>query len=131
MQWLIDLIIEAIGIPPVYIDRGPFTDNDWDETDLAQDTLWHELDMSGVIPDGAQAVNLHFRGVDANVGRILFMRPAGDFTVVGTCFVRNQVANIAVGGFITMSISADRKVEYRSLAPGFTTINFKVRGWWL
>lgn len=146
MQWLFDIIeemMEAAGfalqswvqaqgyLTTGYIDRGPSLLNDWDENDLTQDGLWHTLDMSAVIPAGAKAVNLHYRGLDANVGRILFMRPAGDTTIVGTCFVRNQVANVAVGGWAATSISSDRKVEYKSLAPGYTTINFKVRGWWL
>lgn len=131
MQWLIDLIIEAIGVPPCYIDRGPTLGNDFTQAHLTQDGSWYELDFSGIIPAGATAVNLHFSAQDAAVGRILYMRPGGDTTTLGTCLIRNQVANIAVGGYIAMSLSADRKIEYMSIAPGYAIVTIKIRGWWL
>lgn len=131
MQWLIDLIIEAIGVPPCYIDRGTFLLNDFTHADLTQDGDWHELDFSGIVPAGATCMNLHFSAVDPNVGRILYTRPAGDGAVIGTCTFRNQVANVSIGGFIPMGISTNRKIEYMSIAPGYSAISIKVRGWWL
>lgn len=131
MQWLIDLIIEAIGVPPCYIDRGTFLPNDFTQADLIQDGTWRELDFSGIVPAGATCMNLHFSALDAAVGRILYTRPAGDTTSIGTCTFRNQVANVAVGGFIPMGISTDRKIEYKCIAPGYAIITIKIRGWWL
>lgn len=131
MQWLIDLIIEAIGVPPCYIDRGAFGPNDFTQADLIQDGTWRELDFSAIVPDGATAINLHWTAQDAAIGKILYIRPAGDTTTIGTCMIRSQVANLGYGAYTPMSISADRKVEYRCAAPGYTILTFKIRGWWL
>ncbi len=129
MQWLIDMVIAAIGVPPCYIDRGSTAAYDFDQTVLIQDGGWHDLDLSGIIPENAKAVILHFRGLDAAVGRTLNVRPKNTTTVIGTCTVRNQVANISIGLHATIGVGADRKIQYRSAAPGFAEINFLVRGW--
>lgn len=131
MQWLIDLVIEAIGIPPTYIDRGGVVAYDFDEGDLTQDGTWYDLDLSGIVPVGASAVNLHWRGVDAAIGRILYVRPNAAGQVIGTCTLRNQVANISIAMWHVIALPSNRKIQYRSIAPGLTTLNVVVRGWWL
>ncbi|GAI54072.1 unnamed protein product [marine sediment metagenome] len=134
MQWLIDMAIEAMEAWFAdyggYHDRGPSVGNDFTEADLTQDGNWNELDLSAIVPAGAKAVNLHSTAIDPNIGKAIYMRPAGDTTIIGTCTLRNQVANVSIGFYVPMSLSTGRKIEYKSAAPGYAGVTMKIRGWW-
>ncbi|GAI35317.1 unnamed protein product, partial [marine sediment metagenome] len=75
MQWLIDLIIETIGVPPCYIDRGSFFGPDFTQVSLPARAVWTELDLSGIITDeDAQACCFRAKGTWNGVGTILRLR---------------------------------------------------------
>lgn len=113
-----------------YEDRGSTTGYDFTQATLTQDTQWNELDLSTIVPENAKAVNIHFRASDATVGRILYVRPHGDTTNTGTCTIRNQVSGVSVGGYFVTGVDSDQKIDYKSNAPGYTTVNFLIKGWW-
>lgn len=131
MQWLIDLIIEAIGIPPVYITRPDPIANDFLTGDFTQDGNWHDLDFSPIVPVGASAVNIQLRVSNTNVIQTIDMRPKGSTTTMGLTVIQNQVANQYETAVVVVSVDADRKLQYKVPGNPFSTITLKTRGWWL
>lgn len=41
-----------------YVDRGDSTNWDFVQTDFIQDGVWHDLDLSSIIPEGTRVVHL-------------------------------------------------------------------------
>lgn len=131
MQWLVDLIIAAIGIPPCYVSRGDYTTFDYNQFDLDDDGNWHELDLSGIIPAGATAVKLHCKLRGDTIEGKLRLRPGGYVAGEVRCTLRIQVVNITVGAFITVGLSTDRKIEFEYTGADFGPRTITVQGWWL
>lgn len=130
MQWLIDLIIEAIGIPPVFIDRGDPAAADWSQATLTLDGTWNDLDLSALVPANASAVMLNCFIADNLVGKSIGFRKSGNANVWNTSAVYTQVAGILNQQDIIVPASANQKIEYLGDA-GIDTILLTVRGWWL
>ncbi len=130
MQWLIDLVIKTIGIPPCYVSRGDYSGADYDHTTLIADSAFHELDLSAIVPEGATAVKLHCKMTSAIVATKLRLRPGGYIHSGFHCTLRSQVANVTVGALITVGLSTDRKIgyQYTTGVPGVRSIT--VQGWW-
>jgi len=131
MQWLIDLIIEAIGIPPTYITRGPHAASDWDLNDLIVDGADHDLDMSALVPAGASAVNLHIVGTTNTIADIFYLRPKSVPVIFGSCTLRPQVAAHAYCVRRAWAVDADRIMTYKFSGVGWTYWKLNVKGWWL
>lgn len=131
MQWLIDLVIEAIGIPPVYVDRGDYQTYDFKTTDFTQDTAWHELDLSAIVPAGASAVKFHLKTRNTTVATFMRFRKHGHTGDEYRCTNRTQVSNIAFGFYLVVGVDSDRKIDYYVKTPNFTAIHITVQGWWL
>lgn len=131
MQWLIDLIIEAIGIPPVFIDRGdPFLP-DFAIGDLTLDATWHELDLSAIVPEGASCVALNIAVFNNFINKSFEVRTLGKVNHYNLGGVITQVANLANMGDVQVHPDSDRKIEYLATAGGWFVVNITVKGWWL
>lgn len=131
MQWLIDLVIEAIGIPPVYIDRGDPNGHDYDENSLAVRNVWTELDLSAIVPAGAQAVNVDMSVNATSVNRKFRLRRHGNIFGTASRRIRTQAAGVAFDGGGAVAIDNDRKIDYNIDLIGITVIRMTVLGWWL
>lgn len=131
MQWLIDLIIEAIGIPPTYVDRGDTFPEDFSTVDLVTDGAFHELDLSAIVPAGAVLVLIHcgFSGTSAPANAA-FRKP-GYITGWNVAAVTLLVAGLARRPDVIVPLSPDRKIEYKFAGPGWTAQDMTIRGWWL
>ena len=131
MQWLIDLVIAAIGIPPCYIDRGQTSGPDFTEATLTIDNAWHELDLSGIVPDGASAVVLRCGFHSDIVNWVFRLRKHGTTMTQVTSVGTQQVAGIKMAHTPTIGISTDRKIDYRFVAAANLALTITVRGWFL
>lgn len=135
MQWLIDLIaekvIETIGVPPCYIDRGDHGPIDWDITSMIVDGADHDLDMSSIIPAGATAVNLHLVGASTTITDIFLLRPKSHPRVFGSCTIRPQIAGHDFGERRVVGVDPDRIMTYKFTGVGWTNLKINVKGWWL
>ena len=131
MQWLIDLIIETIGIPPVFIHRGDPADYDFKLVDLTTDNAWHELDLSGIVPEGASAVHLEV-GLSSNtVSSFIRFRHTSQTQLFNSSMSKTQVAAVSTYHNVIQALDADRKIDYFASAIGWLYIRITVRGWWL
>lgn len=131
MQWLINLVIEAIGVPPCYVERPDHADHDFETGDFTQDGGWHEFDLSDIVPANASAANLHCRGTSDDISKILYVK-AYDYTQTkGTCKVRPQVANQSNAKHFTIGFPVAKKVKYLTQTDAFQYLTLNVKGWWL
>lgn len=134
MQWLIDIIaqrvIDTIGIPPCYIDRGDPAAQDFSIADFILGDGWHELDLSVIVPAGAKAVLLRQSFSTSTAQEAAMLRTAGNVNMFNTSFHLTQMASDVIGDDVTVALSDDRKIEYR-LSVNTTSFYLTVRGWWL
>ena len=131
MQWLIDLVIEAIGVPPCFIDRGDDNTWDYDIDDLTTDGAWHDLDLSGIVAEGATAVLLRVAYVNDAIGRAIFFRKDGNVNELNVAEVETHIAETQRIESRTVAVSDARVIEYKTPAAGNPEIDIYVRGWWL
>lgn len=131
MQWLIDLIIEAIGVPPCYIARYDWLGSDFDQGDVTTDGARHTLDLSAIVPENAKAVNLSVIVQTANVNSIVRFFHPDSTSHLGRCIIRTQVANINMRFVAAVGIDSNRHVDYTFSNVVWTSIGIAVRGWWL
>lgn len=131
MQWLIDLIIEAIGIPPTFIDRDHLNVADFNIADLTQGSVWTELDLSGIIPTNASAVLLHVRGTNTAIEEIIRFRPHWQTAHKYRCQLRTAVANVGGNANPVVAVDSERKIEYYMSGINWSLVWFTVHGWWL
>ena len=129
MQWLIDLVIEAIGIPPVYIDRGDPAADDFVKADFIADGNWYEEDLSAIVPEGAKAVVLRVDLRSDAVGKWIQMRKPGNVNTKNVSMARTQIANLYITNDMICSISEDRKIEWRIQAALWINVEIVVKGW--
>lgn len=133
MQWLIDIIAEKvineIGIPPVFINRGDPTPADFEETDLTQDNNWHELDLSGIIPENAKGVIIASVLLAQQASSSFQLRRAGNVNNNAVSGSVTQVANQVMLQTFTVPLSDDRKLEYNAEAANWFVLNLTVTAW--
>jgi hypothetical protein len=131
MQWLIDLIIEAIGIPPVYIDRGDPAALDFLIGDFPVTDNWTMLDLSGIAPAGAKAVSMQVVIRATSTGRVLQFRRHGNVNAMAKKSILTQVGGVYCHGDLTVGCDSDRKVDYFRNLVGINYCHMIVTGWWL
>ncbi len=119
-----------IGKAPCFVDRGDATGWDYTEADFIEDSNWHELDLSGIVPANAKAVSVYlkFRATAAN--RIGQFRKFGNTNAYNVSGLSTQVANIDKWGVLTVALSTDHKIDYFFTTGTYPYIRFLVKGWW-
>lgn len=130
MQWLIDLVIEAIGIPPVFIDRGDPEGFDFTQAVLTMDGTWHELDLSAIVPADASVILIGGFIRDGVVEKTVRFRKSGNANALNVSLMYTQVAGVFIGQDFTIAASPNQKIEYLADAA-IDIIALVVRGWWL
>lgn len=131
MQWLIDLVIEAIGIPPTFIHRGDPAVADFLIGDFTKDGFWYDLDLSAIVPAGATAVSVFIILQATVISRSIALRKKGQVNSVNQTIMFTQVANLLFSSDILVAVDPDRKIEYKIAAGVNQRCDFTVKGWWL
>lgn len=130
MQWLIDLVIEKIGVPPCFYDRGDPAAWDFTWINLNTDGAWHDLDLSAIVPNAAKAVLLRIRVQCGVVAKLLQFRKSGNVNSLNTNGFRVQVANVVFEGDLVCACT-NGHIEYRTNIIAPTKLaDILVKGWW-
>lgn len=130
MQWLVDLIIEAIGVPPCYIDREEFVGEFASITADLRDGLEHVVDFSSIVPAGAKAVVIRFRATCDEAGVSVFVVKNGIDITPGKCAFAIVTAGFAHRQFLTIGVDADRKIKFKATEnDGWSGGGISLRGW--
>jgi len=131
MQWLIDMVIAAIGVPPCYIPTDDFP-GIWEPPGgWVKDGTWNTADVSAVVPALATSINVDWKFQSDGVGGAIYLRPVGHVGFVHTCMARTLVADIWHNINTTISLDKNKQFQYRFLAGHVWEADFRIRGWWL
>ena len=112
-----------------YVDRGD--PNAWDYVvgDFTRDNVWHELDLSAIVPAGATAVLVRVAVESSPAPKYFNLRKNGNANVFNITTLATQVAGIPFRDTFIVSVDAERIIEYLVTDTTVTTINFVIRGW--
>lgn len=119
-----------IGKGKCFVDRGDPAAADFDKTDFTADATYRDLDLSGIVPEGAKAVVFLLYIDNALVGSPARFRTAGNANEVNTAQASTQVAGIPLVVDLVCPLSAARHIEYYFRAVVWINIFFTVKGWW-
>lgn len=111
------------------VDRGDPSAFDWSLLDLTIDGNWHDLDCSGIVPEGAKFIWFRLYLIDDVTGSWFQMRKKGNSNVYNTLTVLTQAANIPIEAQGFVACDENRMVQYRATNTTFTMIYLLVRGW--
>ena len=112
-----------------YVDRGDPTSFDFTISDFSTDGSWHDLDLSGIIPVDASAVQVSLFIQDDAIGSLFQVRKNGNTNGVNAPAIRTSVTNI--NAYMTAIVSTDnnRKIEYKGSNVSFIDIQLVISGW--
>lgn len=113
-----------------FVNRGDPAVNDYSLIDLTTDGNWHDLDLSGIVPDGAIGVSLHIHVVATGINKSITLRENGNVNTVNTSVVNTQIAFLVNHGDGVLALDSDRKIEYSTSVGGWVVIELAVKGWW-
>lgn len=114
-----------------YVNRGDPAAYDFEEGVLITDGLWHDLDLSSIVPAGAVAVHLLIVAFDNLVNSLLFFRKNTNTYNHNAIALYISVANtfISVGDFVPCD--TNRVIEYLATNTTWGGIGITVKGWFI
>jgi len=116
---------------PSFVDRGDPTAFDFTLADFTTDFVWHDLDLSALVPPGAMAAVLKLSIITTNTQKIVYFRKNGNVQPYNVSFLAIQVANTWIGGDLIVALDTERKVQYKIHAATWTAINAIIAGWFV
>ena len=131
MQWLIDVILKLIPPASALVIRPQYTSEDFTLPDFNNNNAWHDLDLSGIVPDKAYAVVVNLRVHTVSFTASTRWRRKGSTTEWGV--VKAGTAPSANFRWHQLIIACDsnRVIQYRNTTGTWTTMDFNVYGWFL
>lgn len=131
MQWLIDMIIDRIGIPPVYIDRGDSASIDFLKDDLTLDGSYQTLDLSNIVPAGASAIAFRITLRNASLPAVFRLVHPDHSIRINRGEYRVAVANVSIHYDAMVGCDANRNVTYWGSNVAWVYLSAIIKGWWL
>jgi len=111
------------------VNRGSTSSADFAKTDLTIDSGWHDLDLSGQIPEGATFVQLQVEISHPSAGEIFVLKEkdyASGYVVMN---MHTQVAGQKMGYRFWIGVNANRIIEYKAATGSWGTIDITVVAW--
>lgn len=130
MQAIYEGCYEYTRIQGMFAARGDGANWDWEVGDLTQDNAWHDLDLSGIVPEHAKVVLFTFSYSATNIGIVARFRQNGIAQEIPIARRITLLANISHWTDLTIPVDTNRIIEYKFPVAGFTTLNLRVIGWW-
>lgn len=114
-----------------YINRGDPAAYDFLTPFFVMDGLWHDLDLSGIVPAAAanHLVDLRVLIADTFVGRSILIREKGNVNDINATEIWTQEAGEANDVDTEVMLDANRVLEYKMLWT-VSVVQVVVRGWW-
>ena len=131
MQWLLNILRELIDTTDIYIDRGDIPSADFTIADFVRDGIWHDWDVSAIVPENVTAVNLRVTMSGTAANRNFSVRTAGNVNGANVFLATIQNAGIFSPQMGTVYPSAARHLEYKFSSVTINSIFITINGWWL
>jgi len=134
IEWLIDIIKEWVGaqgfLQTGFVDRGDPAANDFTITNFIRDGAWHDLDLSGIIPENVKAVAISFAGYNTEASKHVWMKTKGNIKDFNKSQFFTQTAGLVFTGDMIVAPNENGIIEYQIESTGWLYINITVKGWW-
>lgn len=130
MQWIIDILWDMLIARGIFVDRGDPPAWDFAKPDFTTDSAWHDLDLSGIVPENARGVVLHLAINSGLIGSFAQFRKNSTTTPFSRSELRIQTGGLFNDADIVVSLDADRFIEYKISNVLWTNIYLGVKGWW-
>ena len=112
-----------------YVDRGDPATPDFDLSDIPDDDIWYDLDMSGIIPVGTAAVVISLYTSSSLAGSTLWFREKGKNNVIEGNGAEVVVANTYVRQNLLLPCNNNRTIQGNRNNLSFTIMEIVVTGW--
>jgi len=100
---------------------------------FTNDSLWHTLDLSSIVPSGATAVSLKvsYAATRNGGGSYIELRKNGNSNTINVGIIFTQVANNVISGDMVIAVDSNRKIQYLALSgDSIDSAEVTVKGWW-
>jgi len=114
---------------PCFVSRGDVSDWDFETGDFTTDFAYHDLDLSGIVPEGASAVLLTANIYTPTQGSIFGVRENGLTTGNTLMRLYASVSNSSFAACWTVPLDSARFIEYIASNVSWTFIRMTVVGW--
>lgn len=114
-----------------FVDRGDPDFEDFSLGDLTTSGTWTEMDLSGVVPESATAVLLAVSLADDAASSYIQFRKLGISNDKNVWSLQTQVSGVNFYASSLVALDAARKIEYRTTNTTWTSINIRIRGWFI
>lgn len=126
---MLELISQSMS-PTVFIDRGDPPLPDYGVADFTKDGLWHDLDLSSIVPLGATSVLLRVFAMTPVAGRTMTFRKKGNTSEENVSMIATQAAGVPMTAAIPIIVNPSRVCQYNATAATWTWLTITVMGWW-
>lgn len=114
-----------------YVDRGDPAAADFAQGDLTTDGTWQDLDLSGIVPEGAVCVVLQVLIYDDHPGSYIRFRKKGNTNTQNAYGIRIQLALMYTESNGLVSCDANRVIQYMASDITWDQIRIVVKGWFI
>jgi hypothetical protein len=114
-----------------FVDRGDPAAVDFNAGSLTEDSAWHDLDLSSIVPVGAKAVLLRV-GIahGESIAKTFYIRENGNSNMGNVFTILTNVVGTWIYGDCIVALDSNRKAEYKFDSGGTWYSAVTVGGWW-
>lgn len=120
-----------IGTKTGFVDRGDPAGYDFSTSDFTTDSVYHNLDLSSIIPKGTKLVLIRLRFIATETTHYMRFRKKGQANSINIDHIVCTVANLENFCNVIVAPNQSGIIEYSAANTTFTQIYMLVRGWWL
>jgi hypothetical protein len=114
-----------------FVNRGDPAAADWTINDFEIDGLYHELDLSGIIPPNTNAVLFRAYLRSTAAANQIRLRKNGSLYTFNSSVFYVPVANRNYEPDLIVSPDSNSKIQYMVTSTGWNILSLTVAGWWL
>lgn len=114
-----------------FVNRGDPASEDFGLGDFTFDDAYHDLDLSGIIPEGVKVVLFTIEmNTAASRQRVAFMKK-GQINTLNIAYALTQVANMPIVHDLFVVPDSSRFIEYQGSSGVWNTLSMTIRGWFV
>lgn len=122
-----NITMEQVGAI-TYVDRGDPENYDFTKEDLTLDLIWHDLNLSNIVPVGTSLVHLRVKLATPSLAGLQF-RKKGNTNLINAAVMKVQVANVYYYEDFLVACDSNRIIQYLASDVSWTTLDIIIRGW--
>jgi len=115
----------------ILVDRGDPVISDFILADFTADGLWHELDLTGIIPNNTYGIIIAIEFSNTNANKEFRIRKEGNVNDANALRGFSQAANTRNYVEGTVFCDTNNRIEYYIQAGGWLTFYLRVIGWFV